>query len=687
MASLRVLLTNNTLCGRAGTELYVRDIAIGLMERGHQPIAYSSKLGEVAEELRDATIPVIDDLNRLRDAPDIIHGQHHLDAMTALLHFPRVPSIFICHGWLPWEEIPPIFPRILRYIAVDHTCRDRLLIEHGIDENRVRVLLNFVDLNRYQARTPLPDRAIRALVFSNQASEETNVSAIREACERHGISVDTIGLGSNNVSRRPEEVLGGYDIVFAKARSALEALAVGASVILWDAGRSGPMVTSENFDSLRTLNFGIRTLRNNATADALSREIARFDSSDAAKVSARIRVEAGREEALDKLISIYHEVLAEYQGTRIDDSPSELQAASVYLRMLAPRLKDHDEVAMHLSEAVTRQNAALASKDAALASKDAALASKDAALASKNAALAATDAALAATDAALAATDVALAEKDAVLAAKDADLNAANTDLARISNSLAWRLVNRYGPIKYRFVLPWYERAANLLSPKRQSNAHHTNDNNSNPTHNAREVFSVIHRKNAWGDCESVSGPGSGIIRTSAFRDQIPLLLEELGVRTLLDAGCGDFNWLKQVDLGLDSYIGVDVVEELVVELGRKYANERRRFLNLDISCDRLPQADLILCRDCLVHLSFSQISAALRNFRRSNSTYLLTTTFTRFVDNADIAMGEWRPINLQEPPFNFPAPLRLIDEKRSESGEDYSDKHLGLWELKKIEL
>lgn len=636
MAGLRVLLTNNTLCGRAGTELYVRDIALGLMERGHQPIAYSSKLGEVAEELRAATIPVVDDLNRLRDAPDIIHGHHHLDAMTALLHFPRVPSIFICHGWIPWEEIPPVFPRILRYIAVDHTCLDRLLIEHGIDETRVRVLLNFVDLNRFQARAPLPERPNRGLVFSNQATEQTNVSAIRRACEHHGISIDIIGMGANNASRRPEEMLGRYDIVFAKARSALEALAVGASVILWDAGKSGPMVTTENFDSLRKLNFGIRTLRNNATTDALSREIARFDSSDAEKVSKRIRAEAGREQALDKLISIYHEVLAEYRDNRVHDDRAEMLAAAAYLRMLAPRLKDHNEVALHLSKVV-------------------------------------------------AAREAALAHRDATLAAKEAELNAAKTDLERITNSLAWRVVNRYGPIKYRFVLPLYRRAANLLSSKRQSNVHHTNDNNSNATHNAREVFSDIHRRRAWGDCESASGPGSGIIRTSAFSDQIPRLLEEFGVRTLLDAGCGDFNWLKEVELDLDSYIGVDVVEEIVSELRRKHSSERRRFLNLDIISDKLPQADLVLCRDCLVHLSFSQIFAALRNFKRSNSKYLLTTTFTRFVDNADIAMGEWRPINLEEPPFSLPAPLKLIDEKRGESGEDYSDKQLGLWELKDI--
>lgn len=621
-AGLRVLLTNNTLAGRAGTELYVRDVAIGLLERGHQPIAYSSKLADVAAELRAATIPVIDDLKLMRQAPDIIHGHHHLDAMTAMLHFPDVPSIFICHGWIPWEEIPPAFPRILRYIAVDHTCRDRLLIEHGIAEDKVQVLLNFVDLYRFRSRTPLPERPKRALIFSNQATEQPDVADIGQACERHGIALDIIGLGANNVSPRPEDVLGRYDIVFAKGRAALEALAVGASVILWDPGAFGPMVTAENLDNLRELNFGIRALRYHVSADALSREIARFDASDAGKVSMRIRSEAGRERALDKLITIYQDVLAEYRSNRVDDARSELSAAAVYLRMLAPRLKERDELAVRLGED---------------------------------------------------------------LAKRDADLSVARTELERITNSLAWRIASRYGPIKYRFVLPMYKRAANMLATIRHPRLVRGKEDSSNLTNETREVFSDIHRSRAWGDGESVSGPGSAIIRTSAFSNQIPRLLEELGVRSMLDAGCGDFNWLKEVNLDLDSYIGVDIVETIVLGIRSRLENGRRHFLNLDITRDTLPQVDLILCRDCLVHLSFSQIFAALRNFKRSNSRYLLATTFTRFVDNADIAVGEWRPINLQEPPFSFPKPLSLIDEKCNESGGDYSDKHLGLWELKDI--
>jgi Glycosyltransferase Family 4 len=167
-------------CGNS--ELYVRDVALALLERGHSPIAYSSLLGEVAEELRAATVPVIDRLDALAVAPDLIHGHHHLETMTALLHFPNVPALSFCHGWLPWEEMPPKFSRISRYVAVDQTCRDRLILEHAIPEQRVRLLLNFVDLKRFKPRAALPQKPKRALVFSNYASEENILPTIRAAC-------------------------------------------------------------------------------------------------------------------------------------------------------------------------------------------------------------------------------------------------------------------------------------------------------------------------------------------------------------------------------------------------------------------------------------------------------------------------------------------------------------------------
>ena len=124
---LRVLITNNTLDTRAGSELYVRDLALGLLRRGHAPVAYSTVLGEVADELTAASIPVLDDLRALSVAPDVIHAHHHLDAMCAMLRFPDVPAVYVCHGWQPWQEQPPVFPAIRRYVGVDDVCTERIL--------------------------------------------------------------------------------------------------------------------------------------------------------------------------------------------------------------------------------------------------------------------------------------------------------------------------------------------------------------------------------------------------------------------------------------------------------------------------------------------------------------------------------------------------------------------------------
>ena len=143
---MQILITNNTLANRAGTELYVRDIALGLLARGHKVSAYSTRLGDVARELSAAGVVVTDNLDTL-PTPDIIHGHHHLDTMTAVLHFPQAPAIYICHGPTPWEEAAPRFPRIFAYVAVDHACRARtasrkiafaccLILSIWIDSNR-----------------------------------------------------------------------------------------------------------------------------------------------------------------------------------------------------------------------------------------------------------------------------------------------------------------------------------------------------------------------------------------------------------------------------------------------------------------------------------------------------------------------------------------------------------------------
>jgi len=335
---MRVLITNHILSNYAGTELYVRDLATSLLNRGHTPIVYSTQLGQVARELRAATVPVVDDLSAIASPPDIIHGQHNLETMSALLHFPDTPAIYFCHAWAAWVEAPPRFPRILRYVAVDDTCYDRLVCEEAIPAERARVILNFVDLTRFQARPPLPAKPARALIFSNHAREDSYLEVVSEACRRAGVALDVVGLGVGNMLAQPERLLGQYDLIFAKGRCALEALAVGAAVVLCDAVGMGTLVTTGELEHLRRLNFGVRAMRGQLDAGALAREVARYDPKDAAEVSRRIRASAGIEFAVDEIVALYREVIDEYAAGFERDDAAEGRAAAAYLHWLTNRL-------------------------------------------------------------------------------------------------------------------------------------------------------------------------------------------------------------------------------------------------------------------------------------------------------------------------------------------------------------
>lgn len=201
-----------------------------------------------------------------------------------------------------------------------------------------------------------------------------------------------------------------------------------------------------------------------------------------------------------------------------------------------------------------------------------------------------------------------------------------------------------------------------------------------------KEVFNDIYYRNRWGDRESISGRGSNLRQTLVLIKKIPVLLEKFHVKTMLDAPCGDFNWLKEAQLNLERYIGCDIVADLITDNQRRYGNEVRDFINLDLATDSLPQVDLIFCRDCLVHLSFKDALAVIKNFKKSNSKYLLSTTYPGILKNQDIVTGDWRAIDLQLPPYKFPDMLEIIDEETTER-QDYKQKSLGLWKLSDIEL
>lgn len=309
--SLRVLITNFAM-GSGGTVTYARDLALELQRRGHSPAVFSLTNGSVPAELRAAGILVTDRLNRL-EAPDVIHAQWHAPTMLALRHWPTVPAVHICHDHVSPHDRTPRNKRIRRHFGVSRLCVQRL-VDEGVPVDRVALLPNFVDTARFRPRAPLPKQPRRALVFSNYASEESHLPAVREACLAAGLDLDVAGVGVGKVLEEPEHVLGSYDIVFAKAKAAIEAMAVGCAVVLCDYAGVGPMVTAAQFDWLRDRNFGFEALTEPLAPEPILREIARYDAADATRVRDLIRARSGLEGTVDRLVATYLEVIAEHRA-------------------------------------------------------------------------------------------------------------------------------------------------------------------------------------------------------------------------------------------------------------------------------------------------------------------------------------------------------------------------------------
>jgi glycosyltransferase involved in cell wall biosynthesis len=203
--------------------------------------------------------------------------------------------------------------------------------------------------------------------------------------------------------------------------------------------------------------------------------------------------------------------------------------------------------------------------------------------------------------------------------------------------------------------------------------------------------FSKIFKENIFQSQESASGVGSELSQTKVIREKLPEIFKELSIKTLLDIPCGDFNWMRTLCKEDMDYIGGDIVEDIVKKNNDSYANAHTRFLLLDILTDQLPAADMLLCRDCLVHLPYSDIFKFFSNIKRSKIKYLTLTTFPEKANqNFSETCQIWRPLNMQAPPFNLPKPIILINEGLPDTIDpntnmSYVDKSLAIWDLAEV--
>ena len=197
------------------------------------------------------------------------------------------------------------------------------------------------------------------------------------------------------------------------------------------------------------------------------------------------------------------------------------------------------------------------------------------------------------------------------------------------------------------------------------------------PHLNYVSVFDSIIRLKAWGSDESVSGHGSTVGGTAILRRRLADAFAHLQIRSFVDAPCGDMNWMRHVEYKFDKYVGIDLVPRVINKLRKQTFPTAYNFQIGNIVTDFLPAGDALFCRDCLVHLPFSAIHAALRLWKMAEFKFIFTTTFPSRTSNSDCIVGDWRPLNMEIPPFNLPQPLMILNEDYI---APYQDKSVGVW-------
>lgn len=333
----RVLITNFVLDHGTGTEAYVRDVALRLMQLDRLPVVYTPRVGQFARRLTGDGVPVVDDLSKLSIVPDVIHGHHSLETAAAATRFPNVPVISFCHDAAAWHDTPLHLPNVVHYVGVDLACYDRLVIQGDISPGSVSLIPNGVNLNEFPLRTRYAATPKSILCFGNDFSQH-HLQIVRESSP--GCRVAGLGLGTNQFTSDPGKHLTRFDIVLARGRCAREAIASGAATIAAGTDAVAAMVTPDNYGFLERNNFGRRVLTKAFTAENLREEIERYDAAATREVTLRHRHQNSLEDIVQQLIDLYDREVLRFSASAkpvVESSPavSELLAwASVHANVI-----------------------------------------------------------------------------------------------------------------------------------------------------------------------------------------------------------------------------------------------------------------------------------------------------------------------------------------------------------------
>ncbi len=167
-----------------------------------------------------------------------------------------------------------------------------------------------------------------------------------------------------------------------------------------------------------------------------------------------------------------------------------------------------------------------------------------------------------------------------------------------------------------------------------------------------KTVFNEIYARKLWG---AGSGEGSLPEHTNGYRRFIEQFIRDRQIKSVVDYGCGDWQFSRLIDWGDIQYLGLDVVDSLIDHHQKAYGRHNIRFHALDGEPSQLPHAELIILKDVLQHWSQQTIMSFMPGIAKYRFA-LITNCVNPYgpTDNHDISDGDFRPVDLTRPPFSY---------------------------------
>lgn len=363
----KILFSNFCLSTRSGTETFLWDLARGLKAQGCDCGIYTPRPGAFAEEFRRMGIPVWQHLEHITMKPDVLHCQHTVESKGLIEKFPDIPALFMVHDAKSWHDTVPEGSRWSAVVAVDDACCARIMGETGLTPDQIDVIHNSVDTALLLPRGPLPARPLKAAIFTSYAVNDEHVKTARRVCARLGIAFDELGPAAGKIVTDPQNWLPRYDLVFGKARCALEAMAVGCAVILIGSEGVGEMVTPENFAEFKKRNFGFSLLRPDLDQDFLEEQVKRFSAVSAGHVQELVRRTCSLDGMVEKFRELYEELPAR---TRFVINPNQAYSVTSALLDEFARMWNHHQACEHYRQRLHDQERAIQNQEQVITNQE-----------------------------------------------------------------------------------------------------------------------------------------------------------------------------------------------------------------------------------------------------------------------------------------------------------------------------